>query len=209
MARRKDQAAARESIVAATLVAIRDRGIASLRISDIASIAGVSTGTVHYYFDSFENLLMEVHRLASARFFSERLTMVGGLTDARDRLSAMIATGLPQTSDDALVTALYRLDAHMGFRGDHSILITALYDKQVSLYMGIIDVGVAQGHFVLTAPSMDIAANLVTLEDGYGLHIISANGSLSYRRAVELITSYARSATGCAELGQRSEREVK
>ncbi len=200
MARRKDQAAARDAIVTATLVAIRDRGLAALRIADIAAIADVSTGTIHYYFTDFETLLKEVHRLASDRFYAARLREVSSLADARDRLRAMISAGLPRSGDDALVSALYQLDSHLGLRDDHAILVTALFDKQVALYMGILDVGVAQGHFTLTEPSVDIAANLVTLEDGYGLHIITANASLSYSRAVQLISSYARTATGCPDI---------
>lgn len=200
MARRKDQAAARDAIVTATLVAIRDRGLAALRIADIAAIADVSTGTIHYYFTDFETLLKEVHRLASDRFYAARLREVSSLADARDRLRAMISAGLPRSDDDALVSALYQLDSHLGLRHDHAILVTALFDKQVALYMGILDVGVAQGHFTLTEPSVDIAANLVTLEDGYGLHIITANASLSYSRAVQLISSYARTATGCPDI---------
>ncbi|MGV9712121.1 TetR/AcrR family transcriptional regulator [Gordonia sp. NPDC003424] len=200
MARRKDQAAAREAIVAATLVAIRDRGLSSLRIADIAEIAGVSTGTVHYYFGDFESLLKEVHRLASDRFFAARLDLIGRYDDARERLGAMIAAGLPQSAQDALVAALYQLDSHMGLRADHAILVTALYDKQVALYLGILEVGVAQGHFTLSEPSVDVASNLVTLEDGYGLHIISKNASITYDKAVRLIGSYARTATGCADI---------
>ena len=93
MARRKDQAAARDAIVTATLVAIRDRGLAALRIADIAAIAGVSTGTIHYYFTDFETLLKEVHRLASDRFYAARLREVSSLADARDRLRVMISAG--------------------------------------------------------------------------------------------------------------------
>lgn len=200
MARRKDQAAARAAIVEATLTAIRDRGVAALRIADIAEAAGVSTGTVHYYFGDFNNLLREVHRLASDRFFAKRLAAVTQITDARGRLSSMIATGLPQSSDDALVTALYYLGAHMGFRNDHSALSSGLFDKQVALYLGILEYGSAQGVFQLSESAVDVATNLVALEDAYALHIIDDVAALSYPRAVKLIHSFARAVTGCADL---------
>lgn len=200
MARRKDQAAARATIVDATLIAIRDRGVTALRIADIAAIAGVSTGTVHYYFGDFNSLLREVHRLASDRFFAKRLAAVTQITDARERLSSMIATGLPQSSDDALVTALYYLGAHMSFREDHFALSSGLFDKQVALYLGILEYGSAQGFFHIAEPVLDVATNLVALEDAYGLHIIDEAAALSYPRAVQLIHSFARTATGCADL---------
>jgi AcrR family transcriptional regulator len=200
VARRKDQAAARAAIVDAALIAIRDRGVAALRIADIADIAGVSPGTVHYYFGDFNNLLREVHRLASDRFFAQRLAAVTQIADARERLSSMIATGLPRSSDDALVTALYYLGAHMSFRDDHFALSSGLFDKQVALYLGILEYGVAQGFFHITEPVLAVATNLVALEDAYALHIIDEVAALSYPRAVELIHSFARLATGCSDL---------
>ena len=200
MARRKDQDAAREAIIAATLVAIRDKGMDGLRVRDVADIAGVSSGTVHYYFTDFAGLLTEVHQRASERFFHDRMMVVTELADAREKMSAMIATGIPWSSDDALVTALYRLDSYMAFRENHSALITGLYDKQVTLYLGILETGQAQGYFELQGRPLDIAQNLVALEDAYGLHIITSNRSLPPRRAAELIHSFAVTATGCPDI---------
>lgn len=200
MARSKDQTAARAAIVAATLSAIRDRGINTLRVRDVAEIAGVSTGTVHYYFDDFDTLLHEVHRQAGARFCTDRRAMVSAIADARAKLRAMIAAGIPSSADDPLVIALYRLNAHLGFRDRHAELISALYEQQVTLYLAVLEIGVAQGHFRLTGPALDIANNLVALEDGYGLHIVTPNRAVPPARAAELILSYARTATGCADL---------
>ena len=200
MARRKDQDAAREAIFAATLLAIRDRGMDGLRIRDVADIAGVSPGTVHYYFTDFAGLLTEVYERASERFFRDRMLVVTELADARMKLSAMIGTGIPWSSDDALVTALYRLDAYLTFRDAHSALVTGLFDKQVALYLGILETGQAQGHFALRGKPLDIAQNLVALEDAYGLHIITDNRTLSPQRAAELIRSFAVIATGCPDV---------
>lgn len=200
MGRRKDQAAARAAIVDATLTAISTHGVSTLRVRDVADVAGVSTGTVHYYFDDFDTLLLEVHRQSSTRFFTDRMDMVVGIPDARDKMRAMITAGIPSTSDDPLVIALYRLNAHPSLRDQHAELITGLYEKQVALYLAVLVVGVSQGHFTLNERPLDIASNLVALEDGYGLHVITPNRALPPRRAAELICSYARSATGCADI---------
>lgn len=197
MARRKDQDAAREAIVAAALLAIRDRGMDGLRIRDVADVAGVSPGTVHYYFTDFAGLLTEVYQRASERFFGDRLEAVADLPDARMKLAAMIATGIPWSSDDALVTALYTFDAQVAFRNANSAMVTALYDKQVALYLGVLETGQAQGHFTLGGRALDIAQNLVALEDAYGLHIITGNRTLPPLRAAELIHAFAVLATSC------------
>ena len=47
MASAKKTPERRDQLILATLDAIRDRGIANLRIQDVAARAGGSTGTVH------------------------------------------------------------------------------------------------------------------------------------------------------------------
>lgn len=198
MARPRNQAARRSQLIGSATDVIRDRGVASLRIRDVAEAAGVSTGTVHYYFDDLDRLLLEIHTRASDRFFQCRLDATSGLDDARDKLSAMIDAGLPTSRDDASVVALYEIDLYK--RGDptHAILGRGLFDRQVALYHGIIELGRSQGHFRLQEPVLDIAQNLVALEDAYGMHIISGNQSLPVERCRELVRSYARAATNCS-----------
>ncbi|MFI1918252.1 TetR/AcrR family transcriptional regulator [Nocardia sp. NPDC020380] len=197
MARRKDQERARRAILDAALTAVSDRGVGRLKIRDVAEFAGVSPGTVHYYFEDLENLLREVHRDASDRFFGARLELVASIPDARNKIGALIWAGLPDSDGDELVVALYHLAAYRSVADEHGDLITVLFDKQVAVYLSALEVGIAQGHFTIDAPLLDVAANLVALEDAYGLHIITRNRSMTKLRAAELICSYARTATGC------------
>lgn len=183
------------------LEAIRDRGIARVRIRDVADLAGVATGTVHYYFDDLDRLMHEVHSRAADRFYDERVAAISGCDDAREKLGRMLSSGLPTSRDDAIVVALYELGVYK--RGDpvHSLLSSGLYDRQVALYFGVLELGQSQGHFrVGPEPAIDVARNLVALEDADGLHIIDDNRSLPPERCATLIAGYARTATGCAEI---------
>jgi AcrR family transcriptional regulator len=200
LARFKDQERRRDELVAATLHVIRESGAAGLRIRDVADRAGVSTGTVHYYFDDVQGLLREVHARARERFYDGRLRALTQIPDARDKLVAAIRGGLPSSTDDDLVAALYKLDGHLRFHEANAELFTALYDTQVAIYVGIFEVGVAQGHFDLASPPSDLAQNLVALEDAYGEHIIVGVRSLTYDRVVDLLCGYARLATGCPDI---------
>ncbi|WP_408898505.1 TetR/AcrR family transcriptional regulator [Nocardioides sp. R1-1] len=200
MARFKDQERRRDEIVTAALQVLRESGAAGLRIRDVAARAGVSSGTVHYYFDDVEGLLNEVHARARKRFYDDRLALVTQYPDARDKLVATIRGGLPATAEDDLVAALYQLDGHLRLRETNAELFTALYDTQVAIYVGILEVGVAQGHFRLAADPTDLAQNLVALEDAYGEHIVVGIRSLHYDRVVDLICGYARLATACADI---------
>lgn len=200
MARFKDQEQRRDALVSVALQVIRESGAAGLRIRDVAERAGVSTGTVHYYFDDVQGLVQEVHARARQRFYNDRLQMLTQYPDARDKLLTAIRGGLPSSKDDDLVAALYKLDGHLRFRESNAELFTALYDTQVAIYVGVLEVGVAQGHFRLAAPAAELAQNLVALEDAYGEHIVVGVRSLTYDRVVELLCGYARLATGCPDI---------
>lgn len=200
MGRPSNQAARRAQLLESAFEAIRARGVATLRIRDVAEAAGVSTGTVHYYFDDIDRLLHEIHTHACERFFTDRLAATDGIDDARRKLTSMINAGLPASRDDPTVVTLYEIDLYK--RGDpvHELLGRGLYDRQVALYHGILEVGRSQGHFHLRQPALDVAQNLVALEDSYGMHIICGNRSLPVQRCLELITSYARAVTSCPDL---------
>ncbi|WP_125609896.1 TetR/AcrR family transcriptional regulator [Specibacter cremeus] len=62
MARPSAVAQRRREILEATCEVVAERGFRDLRIADVAKVAGYSTGTVHYYFDSKEDLLKDAFR---------------------------------------------------------------------------------------------------------------------------------------------------
>lgn len=203
MVRPSKHSVRKSQLVQIALKTIQERGIEGLRIRDVAEVAGVSTATVHYYFEDLDGLWTEVHALAVDRFFTEREAAIALLDDAREKMDVMIRGGVPQSPDDPITVALYHIDNAK--RGDPlgALLRTRSFDKQVMLYVGILELGVGQGHFAVTDPTIEIAQNLVGLEDAYCMHIIESNASLPYERCIDLMFSYARSATGCRELGTK------
>lgn len=201
MGRPSNRTARKAQLVQVALETIQRRGFEGFRIRDVADVAGVSTATVHYYFDDLDGLLTEVHALATERFFTERVDAIALHNDARDKMVEMIRRGMPQSADDATTVALYHIDNAKRTDPVRAQLGTKLYDRQVMLYHGILELGAAQGHFTIGDRKIDIAQNLVALEDAYCMHIIEGNTSLPYQRCVDLMLSYARVGTGCAELG--------
>src|SRR5919197_6668110 len=59
-----------ERILEAACQAILERGFPATRIADIARAAGVSTGTVHYYFATKDEVLVAALKWASGRLFA-------------------------------------------------------------------------------------------------------------------------------------------
>ena len=48
----------RREILEATWQLIADRGYHAVRVADIASVCGTSTGTIHYYFPGKQDVLL-------------------------------------------------------------------------------------------------------------------------------------------------------
>ena len=82
-----------DEILDAACQAIVERGFSDTRVSDIAEVAGTSTGTIHYYFDSKQDVLMAALRWASDRLFG-RLESADG-PDATARLAALLDSAIP------------------------------------------------------------------------------------------------------------------
>jgi len=190
-------------LVEAALEIIQERGFDGLRIRDVAEAAGVSTGTIHYYFEDLDGLFGEIHNLLVSRYISERKAAVAELDDAREQLSVMIREGTVPSADDAVAVAAYTVGVTRRANPLQVQLRSGYNNQQVIVYVEILSRGVGQGHFTLAAPALDIAQNLVALEDAYGLHIISRTATLPPDRCLELMLGYARIATRCADLGTR------
>ncbi|TCO50673.1 TetR/AcrR family transcriptional regulator [Actinocrispum wychmicini] len=197
MARPKRQEARREQLTEAARRAVVERGLIGLRLGDVAEKAGMSPGSVLYYFPSLTELLQEVQREAVSRFCAAREDAVRGEPDPRRRLLMMIRSGLPESAGDELAFLLYELGAFARKDPAYAARYIELYQRQVGIYVGILEAGSATGAFRLTGDALSIARNLVILEDGYGLHITMAVPTYEPATAERQIIAYAETAAGC------------
>ena len=196
MARPKNQDERRAHLVQAARRAIVEQGLTSVRVRDVADAAGMAPGSVTYYFREIGDLFQEVYNEAIDRFDARRTAAIESVTDPRQRLLVTIRSGLPTGPDDELCCLLYEFAPQARRRRVDATLRRTLYDRQVALYRSILDTGAGLGHFRLTAPSVEVASNLVALEDAYGYHVI-ARTSITRDRAEGHIVNYAATATGC------------
>jgi len=74
--------------LAAALELVRAEGFGGLRVADVASAAGVATGTVYRYFANRGELCAEVFRAASQREVDVLAEVVAGPGAPRERLAA-------------------------------------------------------------------------------------------------------------------------
>jgi AcrR family transcriptional regulator len=199
VARPRRQEARRSELVDAALRAIVKNGPDGVRLNKVAEEAGLTSGAVLYYYPDMDELVLEANRVGMERFHEQRLAMLETLpADPVVQLRALVLSGLPGDSDDHDVRLLCELGGSAGRNPVIASLLTALYDRQVSMYQVVLERGAATGLFTLSLPSRTIARNLVALEDAYGYRIAARHPSIDHATAAELILDVARLATGHA-----------
>jgi len=200
MARKKDQAARRQQLVSATIELIADRGIEALTLAAIADRVGVSHRLVAYYYSDLESLVQEAHAAAVERYYWARLQALDGIAGPQQRLLQLIRSGLPGRQDRQLSQVLNELSANASRSRVHAQLMSQLFEREVSLYVSVLQEGEAAGAFRLCHPALTLARNLVALEDAYGFHLLAKVSSIDAPAALGALVGYARTATGAALL---------
>jgi AcrR family transcriptional regulator len=196
VARVRNQDARRSQLVAAAIDVIADRGLGAVRAKDIAEAAGISPRLVAYYYPEIDDLIDEVYRSAVDRYYWQRLEAINRLDSPVDRLVNLIESGLPSGAGDMLSRALYEFSVNAGREPGHGTLMTLLFEREVSLYVAVLEAGQASGDFTLTEPVPAVAQNFVALEDAFGMYLNGGNSALDAGGAAALLRSYARSVTG-------------
>ncbi|WP_223166930.1 TetR/AcrR family transcriptional regulator [Nonomuraea sp. SYSU D8015] len=196
MAKRKSRSDRRLDLIEAARKAIVRHGVDGVQLSHVAEEAGLTSGAVLYHYPDLTELLVEAQHAGMERFYEQRVRRLADFTDPAEKLVVTIRSGLPTGPLDPDVRLLNELGGAAGRNRVYGVLLTSLYDRQVSMYQAILDTGAALGVFRLSSDSLTIARNLVALEDAYGYRITARHPVIGPDEAVELILSYARVATG-------------
>ncbi|MFE9426328.1 TetR/AcrR family transcriptional regulator [Kitasatospora sp. NPDC006697] len=194
---RKSKEARRAELGAAVHRALLTRGLEGLRLRDIADEAGVTPAAVLYYGD-LDALVYEAYQHGIERYSEERERAAEQFTDARDQLRACIDIGPAAGPDDALTRLLFEYWPRCLRDPKAAALDSALTERQIAVYYGILVLGQNQGHFRLADPPRLLAANFVAMEDGYQMEILA--GRRSRAEVVTALRSLARAVTG-SDLG--------
>lgn len=196
MARPKDQTHRRLTVISAAETMIAKHGLQAVTLGGIANEAGMSANALLYYYSGLKDLLDDVQKQAVERFCSQRATSTAHIKDPRQRLRAMIENGLPSGQDDQLCRLLLELGVYARSDAGYAARHIVLFERQVTIYVGILEAGAALGAFNLKTSSDTIARSLVVLEDGLGLHLVNIVPAVDQQAARAILTNYAEMATG-------------
>jgi AcrR family transcriptional regulator len=189
---RREQAAedARRRILAAAADCLVRDGLAQVRMAGIAKEAGVSSGLLHYHFDTKEQLFAEVLTYSSgvSNELTEQALERAGSHPAQ-RLTAYLDRCLP--SDELLTHdwLLWQELALLCMRQPQLAQVSdELYEGHYATVAQIIREGVADGVFTVSPDEIRmVAETAVALCDGVGGRVLSAGPDLSLAEARRIV----------------------
>jgi AcrR family transcriptional regulator len=189
---RRDQAAeeARQRILAAAADCLVRDGLAQVRMAAIAREAGVSSGLLHYHFDTKEQLFAEVLSYSGAvsTALTEQAMQRAGRQPAQ-RLASFLDRCLP--SDERLTHdwRLWQELDNLCMRQPRLAQVGAdLYDSLYASVAAILTEGIEQGVFDLPADEVrTVAETAVALCDGLGARVLAPGPDLSLADARTMV----------------------
>jgi AcrR family transcriptional regulator len=183
---------AKEKILAAAAKVIAEQGLAGVRMAGIAKAAGVSTGLLHYHFDTKERLFAEVLVWSDKR--SSVVDQEARRDDGRrppERLAAYLDRCLP--SDERLEQdwLLWQELSSLCLRHPQLEQVGVdLYDHLYDTAESIIDDGVASGDFQLPeGGSRMVAEAAIAMCDGLGTRVLSKGPDLTLAGARHILAA--------------------
>ncbi|MDG1310977.1 MAG: GNAT family N-acetyltransferase [Porticoccaceae bacterium] len=129
----------RRLLIDATITAIAEFGLSKLTLAKISSIAGLTAGTVNFYFDSKETLLLETLNFVSEEFdrgVVQAIKQAG--PDPVKRLAAIIDASLdPEITEHRKMAVWHAFDSESRGREDYQRIRGTLDQQNFKLILSL------------------------------------------------------------------------
>lgn len=169
------------AIVDAGRAALIERGIARLRLADVAGAAGVTPPGVLYHYPDMPALFDEAFDVSAEEYCDARRRAVERHDEPAQRLRACIASGVPHTPSQRDTTRLLiELQPYVLRAPGQAPRWQQFVARQVDIYADVLDDGAARGAFVLADDARAIGEDLVMLEDGFAGSVLAGTRSADY-----------------------------
>ncbi len=171
----------RESIVAATLEVMQRRGIGGVTVRDVAAVLGVSSGLIHHYYASMDDLVAEAFERTARADLAETVAAVSAGGSPLDRLRLFFDT-YARSDGDAGMQIWLDAWAEAARRPALQRTSRRLNEEWQALLSTVIRDGCAEGS--MTAVDAEAAAwRLLSLLDGLALQVVAHGDALSAAQA--------------------------
>ncbi|WP_405727615.1 TetR family transcriptional regulator C-terminal domain-containing protein [Streptomyces sp. NBC_00028] len=175
----------REELLRAAIGQIEARGVAAVRIADVASVLGVSNALVLYHFSTKEKLVAAAFAYAAEDDLAQLNKILGRRTTALRRLRSAVRWYAP--TGQAKGWRLWIEGWAAALREPALQEVTRDLDKRWKAALAeVLAEGVAAGEFRCPDPSAT-ALRLTALLDGLAVQLTSYPGGVSRARAQEWV----------------------
>ncbi|MFI5971907.1 TetR/AcrR family transcriptional regulator [Streptomyces sp. NPDC051452] len=175
----------REDLLRAAIGQIEARGVAAIRIADVAATLGVSNALVLYHFSTKEKLVAAAFSYAAQDDLSHLRKLLGRRTSALRRLRAAVRWYAP--TGQAKGWRLWIEGWAVALREPALREVSRDLDKQwKAAITEVIAEGVAAGEFTCADPAAT-ALRLTALLDGLAVQLTSYPGAVPRSRAQEWV----------------------
>jgi AcrR family transcriptional regulator len=189
--KRRLDAVRRPQILATAVELVREKGIWSVRISDVAKRAGMSPTSVVYYFGSKDELFAEAISGADDMFYEPVLDEIAQLETACAQLACLIVRS--STSDWLLWIDLWVYARH---HPETAVAQRRFHRRWRQTFEDVVRRGADAGEWQVQDPP-GVAQRLAALTDGLAVQMVLGDPDHTRARYVEMTLAAAALELGC------------
>lgn len=195
-----DEVAARRAIILeSALDQIAKRGPEMLRMKDVAEVAGVSVGTLQYYFGSREDLLVSAFSVHTSSVVEAIASLTREQGTAWQKLQSSLRA-VPEIGDFRIRSQVWIELVAVSSRNDYlRASVDDVFDKWSAHFRTIIDSGIRDGSFSPLADTDVIVESLIAAIDGFDLAVVAGRSPASCGRIVTSLELTAAALLGVDE----------
>ena len=179
MPRPNVEAERRPQILDAACSVIASVGIPDLRLSDVAKAAGVSSGTVHYYFETKKEVITAAFEFNLVDSLARRQELLASGKDSLAILQDLIDSYLP---NDALSVRAWKVWLALWAEGSRDPVLQEINDRLYGQWRDVVSgvIRAAQDEDLARAGDAGVQANmLIGMLDGLAVQVVLESPSMS------------------------------
>jgi AcrR family transcriptional regulator len=184
----------RIEILEATCDVVIERGFAGTRVKDVADRLGVSTGLIHYHFESKDQLFAEAFRHAASADVEKLRAAVAAAASPMEKLDQALVYSTPTEAEPTMMLWIDSWGESLRSPGLRAIS-QELDDQVTDVVEDVIRDGVVNGDWECADPEAS-AWRLTALLDGLGVQVIVHDDLMSRETMIDWVRGMA-----CSELG--------
>ena len=172
----------RERILEAAAHLIAERGFNSVRVADIASRVGTTSGAVHYHFEFKDDLLNAAIDWAVDRAFARQDEILKGIITPKEKILKIIEIQLPNDSQSTHEWSIWlQFWAEASLRPELRDSHIKLNRKWREIIEKVIKEGISDGDFK-PVNSRFFVDHMQALFNGLGIEVLVGSNTLEHMR---------------------------